>query len=388
MNSAVNKARLVFVRLGTRAGVIGGGTVRLLNFSKLCKSFRIGVITHSVTYEWFRRIGISMERFFLVKKMWAWQQSFLAITYCMLYTILFFRQRARVEIVCAFSHYLHDVLIALWVHMITKAKLVIYVNSAPLPRREGRGLVRFIVLYLDHIVSIQIMKRRADMVFVFNQHDKFQLEHMEVSHVKVLKYGISKSGSTPTRLRDSWDFEAIYVGRITATKGAFDLVRVWQEVLKTVSNARLIMVGPCNSSEEHRLKNTIEKANLTSKIILCGPLYGSQKFRLLRRSLLFLNASYDDPWCISMCEAMAEGCTAVAYDLPSYRYIYRDGIARAKIGNIHDFAQKVVGLLLDSAARKALTIKGVRIAKSYSWDRAIAEEVKELEMLLMDGTDS
>jgi len=378
---------VLFVRFGTRAGVIGGGVVRLLEVTKRLQTrCNFYMITHEVTFSWLKQLGLTASPHYLVKSCWAWTQDVASLIFCTLKAIIGFRVRDSIDVVYSFTHSLPDLLPSVWIKILTKAKLIIYLQTPLIPPKsppEG-GLLGPFLHRLDHFISSLLVKRVPDLVFVFNEYDKQELvkRGVHMDKIQVISYGvdIKRVNQVPEQEKK---YSGMFLGRLGLSKGVFDLIEVWKCICQVKPNSKLLIVGPGLPERVEELRKMILERGLSSNVLLSGPLYEEEKFKALKSSKLFLNPSYIETWCITICEAMACGCAVVAYDLPSYKSVYGDAISTARIGDIHDFSQKVLYLLENDDARKKLVDKALTTVIQYDWSRTAEKEFNFLNELTL-----
>lgn len=115
-------------------------------------------------------------------------------------------------------------------------------------------------------------------------------------------------------------YEAIFVGRHEIAKGVFDLVCVWQDVVRDSPDAKLAMVGYCDPSTKAALLNKIKQKKLENNISLIGEINEEEKIKFLNQSRVYVHLSAMEPLfpVISILEGLACGLSVVSYDAPAY----------------------------------------------------------------------
>lgn len=377
-----NKINILFVRFGTRAGIIGGGAARLLAINRyFLEKANIFMITHRKTFDWLKNMGLSAQPYYLEETNWTWRQNILEIAYCGLKTFLFLKKAgARIDWVYGFTNSLPDLLPALKARRLHRAKLAVYIQLTVTPKRgEKRGLVSGFLVRLDRMVTLRMMKKYADIIFVFNHPDKEELiaRGIEEQRVKVINYGVDlaavKAVSEPPK-----HYDGVFLGRFAESKGIFDLVEVWRAVCMEFPQARLAIIGAGLPAMVARLKKKIKKAGMESNILLFSALYGRQKYEMMKSGRVFLNPSYQESWCITIAEALACGLPAVAYYLDVYDKIYGDAVITVPRAGKAEFAARVVSLLKQPDLYRRQKEKGLLLAEKYDWQSAAEQELAYL----------
>ena len=80
-------------------------------------------------------------------------------------------------------------------------------------------------------------------------------------------------------------------------------------------------------------------------------------------------------------EAMACGLPVVAYDLPVYKEIYKQGIITVPVKHFKLFSAEVIGLLENESKKNALAEKGRLQVTKYDWAQVSMKEFSLLKSL-------
>ena len=107
-------------------------------------------------------------------------------------------------------------------------------------------------------------------------------------------------------------YDAVFMKRIQAVKGIFDIIDIWKMVLKERPNAKLVVIGEGIDGEKAR--RIVKEENLSNNIIFSGMVLDTiEKFQLLASSKLFVLPTYEENWAIVIGEAMAAGIPVITY---------------------------------------------------------------------------
>jgi glycosyltransferase involved in cell wall biosynthesis len=283
----------------------------------------------------------------------------------------------KYDVVVASSHFLADVLPALYVRSKnSQCNLVGYWHGLPIKQSSPW---RYVLRQLNDALSAALLRRNFNLVFAINQSVKDLL----VSHgVDAQKIRITNNGTDPVSFTADPKppvFDACYVGRLEKIKGIFDLVAIWRDVCSRMPDAKLAIVG--DGSEKDRLINLIEAEHLTGNITLCGFVEEKRKFEIMLSSTLFLLPSYADDWGIAILDAMSCGLPAIVYDSPALRTVWGDDVAFVPAGDTASFGQTLLRMLRDPQLRAELSSVGLRRSVQYSWTNIAAEEAEAIESL-------
>jgi len=383
----MGRLKIIWVRFGTRFGTLGGSIILKREFSRgVGGKAQIYFVTHEVIFKWNRIFGVKAIPLHLVKAAWAWKQDTVATLYSMLRT-LFHLFKGEYHIVAARSHYLHDVLPAVWIKLQTRARLTVYVFSLVIPKLGGWSLSDWLLVLVQHFLSVLLMKMFADLIFVFNAHDRVMLERLGIRSEKIrFTYGgvdLDEINSVPEC--EKKEYEAVYFGRLSRSKGVYDLLETWKYVTETKPDAKLLMFCSGTDEEFREMRERITRLSLEKNIVLRGPLFGEEKYRMIKSSKLYVNPSYVDSWCLAATEAAACRTPVVMYYLSTYESIYGDAIVMAKTGDKRDLATKILHLLINEEQRRRKAEEAYEQVKQYTWKRAVSQELAVLTDLSFGG---
>jgi len=157
----------------------------------------------------------------------------------------------------------------------------------------------------------------------------------------------------------------LFVGRIGASKGIFDLLAAWEQVVGTCPHAELWIVGP-DHTDGHLIRE-IRSRGYDCRIKLIGPLPSHDVANLMRTAQVLCLPSHGEgtPNCVM--EALACGLPVVATrvgGIPDVIEDQKSGILVDK-GDIQGLADALVCLLQDSHARTRMGETGHAFARRH-----------------------
>lgn len=115
------------------------------------------------------------------------------------------------------------------------------------------------------------------------------------------------------RQYDCEPIRLLFMGRIDAIKGAFDLVPILRILQKRKVNVVLNIVG----GENPALRKQFFTAGLDSMVVWRGRVSHSQCYNISVDSDIFMMCSPKEPFGMVTVEAMSMGCVPIAYNTPS-----------------------------------------------------------------------
>lgn len=169
-------------------------------------------------------------------------------------------------------------------------------------------------------------------------------------------------------------YDAVFMKRIQAVKGIFDLIEIWRLVVRKKPTAKLIIIG--SGHDEDQAKKLVATLGLGKNIKFLGPVYNYQeKFTYLAQSRLFLLPTYEENWAIVIGESMATGTPVLTYNLPELTQVWKNFATYIPLGNKTIFAHKILTLLSDSPKRRTLSRKAINFIADYDWQKIAEQEL-------------
>jgi len=169
-------------------------------------------------------------------------------------------------------------------------------------------------------------------------------------------------------------YDAVFLKRIQAVKGIFDLIDIWEIVVKKLPQEKLIIIG--NGIDEVEAKKLVTEKKLDENIKFLGAIYDlKEKYNYLAQSKLFLLPSYEENWAIVVGEALACGTPVMVYRLKELEEVWKDSITYINISNKEAFAEKIVDFLTNNSEYEERSRQGIEYVKQYDWAQIAFEEM-------------
>jgi glycosyltransferase involved in cell wall biosynthesis len=194
------------------------------------------------------------------------------------------------------------------------------------------------------------------------------------THSQVIPTGIEPESFVPgdrKSFRENYNIPQdrpvlLFVGRVAHEKNIGFLLQVLAHVRKEISDVLFVIAGegPARESLEHE----VQEAGLDANVMFIGYLDRHTELNSCYCSAdIFVFSSRTETQGLVLLEAMAQGAPVVSTAELGTKDVLRDGlgvwIAKEEI---NDFSGKVIKMLSDGEARKALGISGREYAHGWS----------------------
>ena len=162
--------------------------------------------------------------------------------------------------------------------------------------------------------------------------------------------------------------------RLNYGKGVFDLLRIWDQVVKQKPDAKLAIIGDGADDVLQKMQEYITEKKLEKNIDILGVIYGfEEKFRIVNSAKVFLLPTHEENWAIVIGEAMACEVPVIATRLKEIVPIWKDNVAWCDVGDINGFAKQVLTLTGSESKTKNQSDKAKVFVQQYEW-KLIAEK--------------
>lgn len=281
---------------------------------------------------------------------------------------------------------LYDIIPALKLKIINKNKWIAVVHWVPpikFWQRKKSFFFVSLIFMLGEILSIPLIKYFSDIVLAISDSTRKQLLKLGFRNNKAIavKCGVNFQKISKTcngNIQKKYD--AIFMKRIQAVKGAFDLIDIWKLVVRQKPEAKLAIVG--GSIDNDKLIDLIRIKKLGNKIFFLGPILDfKEKIKVLASAELFILPSYEENWAIVMGEAMACKIPVLAYNLPELIDVWKDSFVPIPLEDKEKFAEEIIRYLDDKRLREKQAEKGYKYVQQFDWEKIAKEEIKIIENL-------
>lgn len=359
---------------------ISGGDVRWIEIAKWWQrqGYDIHVLTPQAGITLCKKLGLEA----------VFHESVIPNDYSLKsYLVRFFKSRSVPKslrgfegVVYSTTEHAYDVLPALRVKEkgknVTWAAVIHWV--APL-RRKGTSLLNGVLFFLNQRIGFRHIRNKADVVLAVSDSTREQAKRIGITrniHSVGAGVAFNEIRKIVTKLEHR-QYDAVFMKRLDGTKGVFDIIDIWKDVVKTREDAKLGIIGLGTKNNVNKLTRMIENYDISNNVDILGPIYDfEKKISVLGSSKLFVLPSYEENWAIVIGEAMAAGVPVLCYSIPEIRPIWGDNVDWIPKGDKAKFAKEIIELLGNRRARNKLSQMGLPFIERYDWQIIADEEMK------------
>lgn len=371
------KKSLVVIEVGhLSTTAVAGGDLLIQGMAPYLKEdYWLEIIIPSMAmHHWRIKKGISFQPIASIFLESSKHPSAIFFTYLWRATFVFFflLRKKGAFILCSSTNILPDVFPAFFARYLRKN--VVWVarihHLIPLPyNREGKLIVN-VVSNLMQSLALFMIRARADIIIALNENLKEDLiaKGYPIEKTKVLGAGINfEKINTQKILKNTKAYDSVFLGRLHPTKGVFDLIPIWDEVVKKFPQAQLAVIGGGQEHLTKSLQKQIDKAGLSKNVFILGYLPIERVYSTMERAKVFLFTDHEAGWGLAVAEAMAAGLPVVGYDIGILGTVYKEGFKKVPLGNHKAFAREIKRLLKNENQRLKLAKEAKKQAAKLDW---------------------
>ena len=238
------------------------------------------------------------------------------------------------------------------------------------PYVRGGSILRNLGAYLLQQIGLHLIKK-TNLILIDNPSLKYKLIKLGFEAAKIhLAYGgvDYKNFSHIQPVPDNYVSDAILIGRFSEHKGIFDAIYAWKIVCNRFPQAKLILRGFGPASITRKIKGEIKRLNMKENIHIVG--FVSNRYELskyLSGSKLLLFLDREAGFGLVVCEAMASGLPVIAYKLPIFGSVYKQGYILADQNDIRIVAVRIIELLSNRKKINYYSHIAKHEAKKFDW---------------------
>ena len=254
------------------------------------------------------------------------------------------------------------------------------------PLKRPGSLTVNTISYLMQSISNFMMRSKSDQTIALHLRllDRLIKLRFNKENLSILGAGIDFEKINCVKTPKKKSFDGIFVGRIHPSKGIYDLVKIWQGVVKRFPKAKAIIIGGGSKDQEKKLRLHIKRAHLSNNLIFAGYLSDRRLYHNFRASKIFLFTDYEAGWGLAIAEAMAAGLPVVGYNLEIFGDVFKKGFLTVPLGNTTIFAQKIIQLLENKGNYQQISQEATLQAQKMSWRKTSIKFQKKMKILTIN----
>jgi glycosyltransferase involved in cell wall biosynthesis len=176
----------------------------------------------------------------------------------------------------------------------------------------------------------------------------------------------------------------LFLSRLHPKKGLDLLLPAFADVLQSIPDSLLLLVGPGDASYVDSLRDMATQMQLGSSVVFAGPLHNDEKWGALSAAEVFVLPSYQENFAIAVAEAMRAGTVVVCSERVNICNDIVDAFAAVKCElDSADIAVQIKRILLDGQLRKSLGQNATNYAaRHYTWSVSAAKLIDAYQQIL------
>ena len=225
---------------------------------------------------------------------------------------------------------------------------------------------------------IKKVYNKCDCIIALSDEWKSKLSRivLEEKIIVIENYSILKRDNA----KEEWTNNVLFLGEVGKRKGCCDIPDVVRIVKNKISDCRFIVAGNIIEEDFETIKEKIIRYEIEDNISFPGWVRGDDKDNLLSSADIFFLPSYNEGMPMSILDAMGYALPIVSTTVGGIPKIVVNQVNGyvCEPGDVNEFAEKLVEILLDKAKCKKFGLKSLQIVQeSYS----LEAHIQKLELV-------
>jgi glycosyltransferase involved in cell wall biosynthesis len=234
-----------------------------------------------------------------------------------------------------------------------------------------------------HLLQGQVVRGAACL------HATSEQEYQEIrafglrNPVAIIPNGIDLPPASGPMLVPATERIVLSLGRIHPKKGLDCLVRAWAQLEREHPEWRLRIIGPSELGHNEELRALAEKMNLR-RVSIEGPVYGDGKLAVMRAADVFVLATLNENFAITVAEALAAGTPVIATKGSPWSGLETEGCGWWVEHGVEALVASLRrAMLMSRPTLRAMGAKGqVWMMREFSWQRVARDMLDVYRWLL------
>jgi len=252
-------------------------------------------------------------------------------------------------------------------------------------KRPGKKVVNLVGTLMQNY-SFSKIRRLADKIININEqvrHNLVKKRRFNQEKIIVNPCGVDLDYFDKIKAQKK-PYQAVFLARLSPSKGIFDLVKIWRLVVAKLPEAKLKIIGGGKQKIKNKLRDQFKRFSISNNVKICGFLADTEAYKIVKESQLLIFPSHEEGFGMAIAEALACATPAIVWNLPVYKEVFPRGLTSVSIGDYKKFASAVVKLLSNKKILKQLALEGKSVVKQYNWDEIAEEELKITKTLIVN----
>lgn len=220
---------------------------------------------------------------------------------------------------------------------------------------------------LERLVVPALYRRREVITVSSTTRDDLVRLGFDAARLSVVPNGVSLA--VPDRVPEPLAGpRVLYLGRLKRYKRVDHIVRAVADLLPAYPDLKLDIAGDGDARGE--LEALVASLGLQAQVTFYGFVDDATKVQLLRSATVFANASVHEGWGISVVEANACGCPAVAYNVPGLSAAIQHGKTGLLAETGAEFTRALDTFLGNPERRAQAAAAAERWAAGFKWEES------------------
>lgn len=208
--------------------------------------------------------------------------------------------------------------------------------------------IKDFLFYLQHLIPKFFLPIISDYILVTSDPDKSYFIKKGFSEKKIFSImgGVNFENYLTLPKNTNKKYDAVFYGRFHPQKGVLELIDIWNILMKSKPDAKLVMIG--DGPLYNLVLERIKKYSLEDKITLMGHMDDSlEKLKIFSQSKVVVHPAVYDSGGMASAEVMYLGIPGVSFDLDALKTYYPKGMIKTKCFDLDEFAININKLLSD-----------------------------------------
>lgn len=160
----------------------------------------------------------------------------------------------------------------------------------------------------------------------------------------------------------------LFLSRIHYKKGLDILINAFSLVIKSNKDAKLVIAGP-DENYWNTADSIINLLNLNNNVLYVGPVYGEDKFKILKNAICFCLPSRQEGFSMAIIEAMAVGTPVIISNECHFNEVFTNSAGLVTSLDHNDVAHAILELLNNTENTTQMGQNASKLIKDrYTWE--------------------